>query len=257
MTNPKLVCGIIATRGVNTRKKPCDDFKKHWLKIVEKNSKLNDVEFYFLYSSPEVDKITIDGYDFIVPGTESKKNIIRKTVAFFKYIIENKKGCTHVLRTNLSSFYNIPALLDKLQEVKTTDLVFAQLENCLGTPFPSGCGAVYSIDVIEKFCVHFKDGVKDIYKGHRIYDDVIIGEILNKKKIRITNNSYINLHAKSKLLENVREFADKNKLKENPENIMDFKPWLVDFLKEKNHIHYRCSNPEFEYIFLKLFEKYY
>ena len=44
----------------------------------KRNSKLNDVEFYFLYSSPDVDNITVDGYDFIVPGVESKKKIIRK-----------------------------------------------------------------------------------------------------------------------------------------------------------------------------------
>ena len=42
--------------------------------------------------------------------------------------------------------------------------------------------------------LYFKDGVKDIYKGHRIYDDVIIGDF-KQKKIKITNNSYINLHA--------------------------------------------------------------
>ena len=34
----KLICGIIATRKSNTNGKSCEDFKKEWLKLIEKNN---------------------------------------------------------------------------------------------------------------------------------------------------------------------------------------------------------------------------
>tara|TARA_Y100000816_G_scaffold292267_1_gene286681 strand:- start:945 stop:1724 length:780 start_codon:yes stop_codon:yes gene_type:complete len=256
----KLICGIIATRKSNTNGKSCEDFKKEWLKLIEKNKILNTIEFFFLYSSQDVSGITIEGMDFIVPGVERKNTILHKTIAFFKYILKEKKECTHILRTNLSSFYNFPLLLDKLNTLKRTDLVLGSKEkNNKISAFPSGCGTIFSIDVIHRICEHFSEDKKDVLKGKQIiyHDDVAIGEILRKMGVKITHLEYVNLQRMSKEMQEIKDFIDGVKIKESSTRTISFKPWFIEKLKNENLIHYRCSNPEFKFIFQKLIEKYY
>lgn len=258
--NIKLICGIIATRESNTNSRNCEDFKKEWIKVIEKNNKLNNIEFFFLYSSPDVDSITIDGMDFTVPGHESKKTILYKTIDFFKYVIKKIPGCTHVLRTNLSSFYNFPLLLSKLRDLNKKEIVFGSKERANGfCDFPSGCGTTYSIDVIHRICEYFKDETKDVLrKGRAIqHDDIAIGEILHKLNIKIINLDYVNLQRLSKDLAHIKDFIDGVKLKADSKRIVSFKPWFIEKIKNENLIHYRCSNPEFKFIFKNLIEKYY
>lgn len=256
----KLICGIIATRESNTNSRSCDDFKKEWLKVIEKNNKLNNIEFFFIYSCPNVDSITIDGMDFIVPGNESKKTILYKTIQFFKYIVKEFPECTHVLRTNLSSFYNFPLLLTTLRDLNKKEIVFGSKERYNGyADFPSGCGTTYSIDVIHGICEYFKGETKDVLrKGKAIeHDDLAIGEILRKLKIKIINLDYVNLQRLSKDLAHIKDFIDGVKLKADNKRTVSFKPWFIEKIKNENKIHYRCSNPEFKFIFKNLIEKYY
>ena len=258
--NIKLICGIIATRESNTNSRNCEDFKKEWIKVIEKNNKLNNIEFFFLYSSPDVDSITIDGMDFIVPGHENKKTILYKTIDFFKYVIKKIPGCTHVLRTNLSSFYNFPLLLSKLRDLNKKEIVLGSKERANGfADFPSGCGTTYSIDVIHRICEYFNDETKDVLrKGRAIqHDDIAIGEILHKLNIKIINLDYVNLQRLSKDLAHIKDFIDGVKLKADSKRIVSFKPWFIEKIKNENLIHYRCSNPEFKFIFKNLIEKYY
>ena len=258
--NIKLICGIIATRESNTNSRSCEDFKNEWIKVIEKNNKLNNIEFFFLYSSPDVDSITIDGMDFIVPGDENKKTILYKTIDFFKYIIKKIPGCTHVMRTNLSSFYNFPLLLSKLRDLNKKEIVLGSKERANGfADFPSGCGTTYSIDVIHRICEYFNDETKDVLrKGRAIqHDDIAIGEILHKLNIKIINLDYVNLQRLSKDLAHIKDFIDGVKLKADRKRIVSFKPWFIEKIKNENLVHYRCSNPEFKFIFKNLIEKYY
>ena len=266
MAGINLVCGIIATHGEATNSRSCDGFKEQWLKVIEKNKKINNVEFYFLYCSPDVKEVTIKGMDFIVPGEESVANIIIKTVYFFKYVLENKKECSHVLRTNLSSFYNFPLLLEKLESLPKSKLVLGSKGggNAGRPSFPSGSGTVYSIDVITKIGEYYKDGMKDVTrKGRRgedlviRMDDMIMGALLAKYKIGITHLPYVNLQRLCKFMSHIKDFVDEKKIKSSPTRNVSFRPWFTNMIKNENKIHYRCSNPDFEFIFEKLMERYY
>jgi septum formation topological specificity factor MinE len=259
MSNIKLICGIIATRQDNTNSRSCEEFKKEWLKVIEKNNKINDIEFYFLYCDPDLDDISINKLDFTVPGKETKSNIIKKTVCFFKYICKERKDVTHVLRCNLSSFYNFPLLLDKLNTLKMSELVLSSKQSIRGICYPSGCGAVYSMDVIKKIGDYFQeDNYEVVRQGRRIEsDDVLVGVLLERFKIGIIHLSYINFQRLSREMSHIKDFVDGVKIKPSEKRKTEFKPWLDTLLKEKDRIHYRCSNPEFQYIFTKLIEKYY
>ena len=262
MTGINLVCGIIATHKERTNSRSCDSFKEQWLKVIEKNKKINHVEFYFLYCSPGVKEVTINGMDFIVPGEESVANIILKTVYFFKYVLENKKECSHVLRTNLSSFYNFPLLLEKLESLPKSKLVLGSKGGGrAGRPFfPSGCGTVYSIDVIALIGEYYKDGMKDVTRNKGIVlrmDDMIIGGLLRKYKIEITHLPYVDLQRLCKFMSHIKDFVDEKKIKSSPTRNVSFRPWFTNMIKNENKIHYRCSNPDFEFIFEKLIERYY
>ena len=160
----------------------------------------------------------------------------------------------------LSSFYNFPLLLSTLRDLNKKEIVLGSKERSNGyADFPSGCGTTYSIDVIHGICEHFKGETKDVLrKGKAIeHDDLAIGEILRKLKIKIINLDYVNLQRLSKDLAYIKDFIDGVKLKADNKRTVSFKPWFIEKIKNENKIHYRCSNPEFKFIFEKLIKKYY
>ena len=265
MSPTKLICAVIATK---TREIDIK-YKEYWLNIIDKVKKTNlDIEFFFLYCNEGLKKMKIDGMDIYFPGKETKNDIIRKTIHFFKYIKD--KPYDYLLRTNLSSFFNFPLLVKMIEKNTKRHFVFASRQKfgAGADVYPSGCGMVLSRDVVKEMADFYRTNSIHGKDYHIMYrnksrgklfklDDVIIGEILRRKKIKISHTSYFNLNRLSYEMRHIKDFIG-GKIKPTEDRIVEFRPWFEKQLQEKEHHHYRVSNnPDFKFIFERLIEKYY
>lgn len=182
----ELVCCVIASHNPIY-----DAYKQEWVRYLSNMRNLRKiVSTYFIYNDATCSKMKIHAHecytDIYFPYEENiQPGILQKTLAFYEYSMNI--SFTHMLRTNLSSFFKFEELIHVLHGLDTKDLVLA---NCVNDAFPSGCGAVFSHDVIEK--------ILTIYSKNQHLttilecDDVIIGSVLRHLHIDITSYEYIN-----------------------------------------------------------------
>lgn len=173
----KLVCVIIASKSQNYNK-----YKELWLKLIEK---VNNVDFYFIYNG--VKEFYRDGMDLHFPFVENiKPGIFQKTIASYEWLLQEDKDFTHILRSNLSSFFIFDKLIGELEKLPQTNLVYGQY---MFNRFPTGCGTTFSRDVIEKLVQN-----KNIVSPNSGNDDECTGYILNKLNIRVTNYKFVDYY---------------------------------------------------------------
>jgi hypothetical protein len=181
----KLVCCIIASHD-----DVYDAYKKEWIRYIT-TAQFKDVDFYFIYNgATELTVNKMNNFtDIYFPFEESvKPGIFKKTIAFYEYLQSTGVSYTHMLRTNLSSFFKFEGLIDLLHTQDKTNLV---LGNCVNNAFPSGCGTVFSSDVIEKLLTLHSENQH--LSSIPEYDDVIIGLMLTHLKIGVISYDYVNL----------------------------------------------------------------
>jgi hypothetical protein len=142
-----------------------DEFKRMWR---ERTHPLIDI--YFMYGNPEQtcdivaarDDLFAKAPESLVPG------ILMKTQLCLRHMLKDACKWTHVLRTNLSSFYIWDRYLNWLGQYQAhTHLLGAISGMYAGTPFCSGAGFVMSVDA-ARYLAHAP--WKDSYEIHP--DDV-------------------------------------------------------------------------------------
>jgi len=133
------------------------------------------IKSFFVRLTPDQsDPIRLEGDILFCKGTESfYPGILNKTLAAMEYCVKNY-SFDYILRTNLSSFWNLPRLLEVIKQLPMTDCIFSPY--CRGyhilntrVDFPSGCGFISSKDIIQKFIDH-----RDLFLD-TVVDDVSFG----------------------------------------------------------------------------------
>lgn len=171
----KLIILIIASPGEHY-----DIFKEVWEGYM---NRFSDVKSFFLYSDENLgsqivvkdNSITHKFKEWYEPG------ILYKTIAGMKHCTENYTY-EFMLRTNLSSFFIIPRLLNFLELAKKTGYALA-IQNVFreDVKFLSGAGFILSKDIIENL-------LNIVYEKPSIFteellsypDDVAISQIVGK-----------------------------------------------------------------------------
>ena len=130
---------------------------------------------YFLEFHDEKD--TIEGDTFYVKGKESfHPGCLDKTMACFKHFAQ--ADYDFIIRSNMSSLWNFPALLKHLSTLPTQGLYSGVIGRCKSIEYASGSGFILSADVMRRL-------VAASTPGPNIMDDVDIGFIVGKLGISV------------------------------------------------------------------------
>lgn len=187
-TNVKLLILIIAS----DEQPLYIELQKIWRSYMHLHPK--HVEAYFIKACPNLqspylldgDTLWVDCHETIKPG------IINKTVMSLEYflpIIMSKFD--YVLRTNLSSFYILPKLLDRLKTCPRKQFYFGSAcgiktpESKQITVVASGSGFILSPDLVAMLVKH----KNEILNNQYLYDDEIIGLFFKKHKVPLQRHA--------------------------------------------------------------------
>ena len=216
-----LIVGIIASYN-----ETYNQYKKLWIlqiqKIIEKKL---PIKFYFLYNKNNSDDIENNKseYDLFFNNYENfKQGIYLKTIDFFKYLQNNSLTSKFILRCNLSSFFYFEKLLENLLTLPTNNLLYCTY---IFKRFPSGCGFIFSYDLLEKVINY------DYKKYKNIEDDVIFGHFFKEIKVNKIEYEFYLFEEKNKDYDKIIKFTD--------------------------NFHFRTKHPDGILIFNKLFNYYY
>lgn len=152
-----------------------DQHKQVWKSYMKTHS---DIECYFIEYLPTIFVPTLTSDTLYLRGTESYKNITRKTIQSLEYFLQRKQY-DYVVRTNLSSVWKFPKLIDYLQTAPRAKFYGGVI--CSNHPplkYISGAGILLSIDV----CVILLQQKGIAYQYNEI-DDVDIGVALSYTEI--------------------------------------------------------------------------
>lgn len=153
-------------------------YKEH--KKVLQTNQHPQVKVIFIEYSQDVSQLTLDGDTLLLPGVESYESMTRKSIDSIEYFLEDKEF-THVIRTNLSSLWNFPRLINYLKLLPSTGL-FAGIIGGGGTSrFVSGAGIHMSRDIAE-LLVKNKEQVCSIQQQ----DDLAISHWLSSQNVTFT-----------------------------------------------------------------------
>jgi len=131
------------------------------------------VKLYFVFADPDAptmisvtgDMITVRGKECICPG------ILYKTRAAMEYLLKHEEF-DYLLRSNLSSFFNVEHLLKFLKDMPRTNAMFGQL---MFERFLSGSGYIMTPDIIQRF---LDWDFSEEFNPMRVYDDDIVGKFM-------------------------------------------------------------------------------
>ena len=146
------------------------------------------IQSFFVRASPDQeDPVRLEGDVLFWKGTESfYPGILNKTLAAMEYC-EKTYTFDYILRTNLSSFWHLPRLLEVVDQLPKTNCVFSPY--CRGyyilntyVDFPSGCGFISSKDVIQQFISR-----RDLFLD-TVVDDVSFGVCCARLQIPYTES---------------------------------------------------------------------
>jgi hypothetical protein len=153
-----------------------------WRMISEKVA-VDGVVVYLVGYNPSLTAPTLHKGTLVFPGTDSCiPGVLHESLDAVNYIYHNKlpgHDAKHVLRTNLSSFWNFKGLLNWLATKPSNNFVSALVGVYGGAKFPSGAGYVLSRDL----WMWILDNRSKL--NHRASDDVAVGELLATKSLEI------------------------------------------------------------------------
>lgn len=161
-----------------------EELQKVWRSYM--NYDLEHVEAYFIKADPnltsaykiENNTIWIKGEETYIPGLGDK------TVLAMEAMMPRMKEFDFVVRTNLSSFYVFPRLLEFVKTLPKTRCYHAcenkiiQSDGKPYIPFGSGAGLIFSPDMAELMVKN-----KQELLGSTLVDDVLFGWFFHNKKI--------------------------------------------------------------------------
>jgi hypothetical protein len=137
----------------------------------------------FIEYSNSVTEMTLVDDTLLLPGTESFEDITRKTIDSMEYFLQDK-SFTHVIRTNLSSFWHYPRLISYLKTREMTGLFTGVIGMDNSRYFVSGAGMYMSRDVAE-LLVRNKEKVYT----YLFQDDLAISYALDDLGVKMTSSS--------------------------------------------------------------------
>lgn len=164
----RIVCCIIASYS-----EVYNAYKVEWVELCRRVKQLGyPIDFYFIYNGATEfrEQVHECHTDMYFPFRETlKPGILQKTVAFYKLILDKDTSFTHMIRTNLSSFYRFDKLMEAMAELPAKNAVLAHY---IKNSYPSGCGAVFTRDIIEYIAQY------EIDYAWPHYDDAALGHIV-------------------------------------------------------------------------------
>jgi hypothetical protein len=137
---------------------------------MKKMSQIYPIQYFFIYLDENInDSLVLDDHTIYVKGEESLiPGIFIKTYNSINYI-NNNFEYDYIIRTNLSTFWNIPHFYEldlNTNKLATGFLIFSN--------FLSGTGIILSKDV----AVEFIKNIKNIKNINKISDDVLISNTI-------------------------------------------------------------------------------
>lgn len=134
------------------------------------------IKYFFVESIPdmEVEIKEVDDHIFIKDTESIIPGIYNKTIQSMNHISQ-KYPYDFMIRTNLSSFWNLPNILNLLETKPTSG--YAGGYNVQG--FITGTGIILSPDIVELLC-------NNTLAIH-MHDDVLISHILSNHNIPLNN----------------------------------------------------------------------
>jgi len=167
------------------------DYYEKMAEILTKYySRFANVSHYFIVSREDQSShVEVEENYIYVKCPETMMNILRKTVASMKYVLEIGGDFDYLVRSNISTLVNVPKLMTYLEPISRTnfygggqsgkiDWVTMKTENdaagvndyvFFGTQFFQGTSILFSKDVVQYMCDNC-----DKFK-YTIIDDVSIG----------------------------------------------------------------------------------
>ena len=160
------------------------EFRKMWntnLSVQNPNLKI-----VFIYGKSPTKSVHFKSeHDMYLPCEESlRPGIFHKTILAQKWFLENDASWTHLLRTNLTSYFIWDRLFAQLEQLPQQNLAYGRV--MFNKRLISGCGITYSRDVVDKIVQNMKP-----YWTSRQPDDVVLGLILKKENIPFTHYMYV------------------------------------------------------------------
>jgi len=141
------------------------------------------IEAYFIKGDPNMESASEFNGDTLWTKTAEGlfPGILRKTILSMETFLPRMDEFSYCLRTNLSSFYIFPRLLEYIKTLPK-ERCYAAVQGWWGnTPFASGCGFLLSPDMV-KLMIEKKEELWD----DLTYDDVVIGKFFHKEQVSIT-----------------------------------------------------------------------
>lgn len=163
------------------------ELQKIWSSYM--NCDPDHFEVYFIHADPSLSSHNIDGNHLYLPGEESyKPGILMKTILALESFLPRLDEFDFIIRTNLSSFYIFPRLLNCLKTLPTTRCYGGQIMHFRPEwnrgkdykRFVSGAGIIMSSD-IARMMVEEKDVILE--KSQTLADDEIMGHFVESKNI--------------------------------------------------------------------------
>lgn len=160
------------------------ELQKVWKSYM--NYDLEHVEAYFLKADPNLDQPWKIANNVIWIKMESNyiPGIADRTICAFEAMLPRLKEFDFVVRTNLSSFYVFPRLLEFVKTLPKTKCYHAcenkiiQGEGKPYIPFGSGASLILSPDLVEMMVKE-----KQALLGSTIIDDVLFGWFFHYRNI--------------------------------------------------------------------------
>lgn len=163
--------------------KPVYTALRGFWRLIRDKAAVDGVVVYLVGYDPSLTTPRLHKGTLVFPGTDSLiPGVLLETLDAVEYIYHNKlpgHDAKHVLRTNLSSFWNFRGLLNWLAHKPTSNYVAAFIGVLKGTEFPAGNGYVLSKDL----WLWILDNRGKL--PQHIIDDVAVGQLLAKKSLRI------------------------------------------------------------------------
>lgn len=181
-----------------------------------------EVKSYFLKCDPNINENLIETENMIITkNQENLTNITNKTIDSMDYLLNKFPSITHVIRTNISSFINIPKLIEFIKTVPSEKLYGGrhyynqwQKDITKRFHFVQGSNIIFSRDVAEYLIGIIKgkkvrlDLIDDVLFGKILYDDF---GILIVNTVCLENGIPENLDEIIKNNENLYHYRCKNK----------------------------------------------
>ena len=155
-----------------------------------------NIDCYFIKCDPLLDNKVelIDDTIYVNCIEDIHYGILFKTLSSIRYVLSDSNplnnSVDYVIRTNLSSFYNMNRLYEYVMNLPKTGAYHAIEGNHHGYRFGSGCGFIMSKDVAKLLA---QANIQDLFNPQIRWDDVCIGTYLHLQGVRITGSKRLDI----------------------------------------------------------------